>query len=142
MDDTSVTKEIHALIDEKIAAGVTVRADWIAAGIIESKSNITGDDAPFYRVCAHRDIVRIAKRAIGKYEPGGNTPEQLVLPGFKHLCRAYPMQRDGEVVLVPVDLCSNAELLARAEQLDEMAEGCRSHAKEIRTYVMAKGEAA
>lgn len=142
MDDISVTKEIHALIDEKIAAGVAVRADWIAAGIIESKNNISGEDAPFYRVCAHRDIVRIAKRAIGKYEPSANTPEQLTFPGFKHLCKAYPLERDGEVVLVPVDQCTTAELLLRAEQLDGMAEGCRAHAREIRAFVLAKTEAA
>lgn len=142
MSETSVTDEIHALIDEKIAAGVAVRADWVAAGILEIKNKISGDDEPFYRVCAYRDIVRIAKRVIGKFEVTDTTPEQLILPGFTHLCKAYPMEREDEVVLVPVDQCTTAELLARADQLDDMAAGCRAHAKEIRAYVMAKSEAA
>lgn len=142
MSEASVTDEIHALIDEKIAAGIAVRADWVASGILEIKNKISGEDEPFYRVCAYRDIVRIAKRVIGKYEPTDTTPEQLVLPGFKHLCKAYPMARDGEVVLVPVDQCSTAELLARAGQLDEMAAGCVAHAEEIRAYVAARSEAA
>lgn len=142
MSDTSITEEIHALIDEKIATGVAVRADWVAAGILEMKNRISGEDEPFYRVCAYRDIVRIAKRVIGKFETTDTTPEQLVLPGFKHLCKAYPMNRDGDVVLVPVDRCDVAELLARADQLDDMAAGCRAHANEIRTYVLARSEAA
>lgn len=140
MNEHSVTAEIRALIDEKIAANVAVRADWIAAGILELKDKIDGDDVPFYRVCAYRDVVRLAKRVIGKFEVTDLTPEQLVLPGFKHLCKAYPMERDGAVVLVPVNLCSDAELLGRAAQLEDMAKGCRVHAAEILDYVAARAD--
>ena len=142
MDETSVTDEIHRLIDDKIAAGVIVRADWVAAGILEIKSNIDGDDVPFYRVCAYRDIVRIAKRVIGKYEADDTTPDQLLLPGFMHLCRAYPMVRDGVPMIVPVDQCSEAELRGRATDLEKMAKGCRAHAREILDYLAARVGAA
>lgn len=138
MNETSVTEEIRKLIDEKIASGVVVRADWVAAGILEIKSNIDGEDVEFYRVCAYRDIVRIAKRVIGKFEVTDMTPEQLILPGFKHLCRAYPMEREGSIVLVPVDMCTDNELHDRAHQLEEMAKGCRAHAREILDYVAAR----
>lgn len=138
MSEHSVTEEIHKLIDDKIASGVVVHADWVAAGILEMKDKIDGDDAPFYRVCAYRDIVRIAKRVIGKFEVTDNTPAQLILPGFRHLCKAYPMERDGAVVLVPVTLCTDEELKARASQLEEMAKGCRAHAAEILDYVLAR----
>ncbi len=142
MNDISIRTEIRAVIDEKISAGVAIRADWVAVGILGTKDKIEGDDAEFYRVCAYNEIRRIAKEVIGKWKATDETPAQLVLPGFTHLCKAYPMERDGEVVLVPVDQCSVAELLARAEQLDDMAVGCRAHASEIRAYVMAKAEAA
>ena len=142
MSDTSIRTEVHAVIEEKISAGVAIRADWVAVGILEAKAGIEGADAEFYRVCAYNEIRRIAKEVLGKWKATDETPAQLVLPGFTHLCKAYPMERDGEVVLVPVDQCSTSELLLRAEQLDEMAAGCRAHAKEIRAYVMAKAEAA
>ena len=142
MSDTSIRTEVRAAVEEKITAGVAVRADWIAVGILEAKAGIEGADAEFYRVCAYNEIRRIAKEVLGKWKATDETPEQLVLPGFTHLCKAYPMERDGEVVLVPVDQCTVSELLHRAEQLDEMAAGCRAHAKEIRAYVMAKAEAA
>jgi len=142
MNDTSIRTEVRGVIDGKISAGVAVRADWVAVGILETKARIEGADAEFYRVCAYNEIRRIAKEVLGKWKATDETPEQLVLPGFTHLCKAYPMERDGEVVLVPVDQCTVSELLRRAEQLDEMAAGCRAHAKEIRAYVIAKGEAA
>ena len=142
MNDISIRTEIRALIDEKISAGVAIRADWVAVGILGTKDKIEGDDAEFYRVCAYNEIRRIAKEVIGKFKATDETPEQLVLPGFTHLCKAYPMERDGEVVLVPVDQCTTAELLARAAQLHDMAAGCIAHADEIRAYVLAKAEAA
>lgn len=142
MDEHSVTAQIRALIEEKIASGVSVRADWVARGIIQKKDQIEGEDAPFYQVCAYRDVKRIAKRVIGKFEVTEETPEQLVLPGFVHLCKAYPMDRDGAVELVPVALCTDQELLARARQLREMARGCRAHAAEIQDYVTARAIAA
>lgn len=138
MKEASVTEEIRKLIDDKIASGVVVRADWVAAGILQIKNKIEGEDMPFYRVCAYRDIVRLAKKVIGKFDAAETTPEQLVLPGFKHLCKAYPMERDGAVVLVPVKVCTSEELMARAAQLEEMAKGCRAHAREILDYLSAR----
>lgn len=138
MDDTSIIEEIHKLIDGKIAMGVIVRADWIAAGILDLKSNIDGEDVQFYRVCAYRDVLRTAKRAIGKYEADESTPDQLLLPGFKHLCKAYPMVRDGVPMIVPVDQCTEAELRGRVADLEKMAKGCRAHAREILDYIAAR----
>lgn len=138
MEDASITSEIHRLIDDKIATGVVVNVDWVAAEILSIKCNIEGEDAPFYRVCTYKEVVRLAKRAIGKYDAEDVTAEQLVLPGFKHLCRAYPLERDGLVALVPVTMCTSDELLARAAQLEEMAKGCVAHALEIREYVLAR----
>lgn len=138
MDDNSVTAEVHKLIDEKISSGVIVNIDWAAAEILAGKAGIEGDDAPFYRVCTFKEVQRIVRRAIGKYDATDTTADQLVLPGFKHLCKAYAITRYGDVVLVPVTKCSTQELLARAEFLDEMAKGCRAHAREIREYVSAR----
>lgn len=142
MDDTSVTAEIHKLVDDKIASGVVVHVEWVAAEILNLKCNIDGDDAPFYRVCTFKEVVRLAKRAIGKYDAKDTTAEQLVLPGFKHLCKAYPIDRDGVSVLVPITLCTDAELFDRANQLEEMAKGCVAHANEIREFLLAREAAA
>ena len=88
MIDTSIIGDIHALIDDKIASGVIVKVDWLAHEILGMKSDIEGEDAPFYRVCAFKEICRIATRAIGKYNVEDSTEQTLLLPGFEHLCKA------------------------------------------------------
>lgn len=138
MEDINITAEVHKLVDEKFASGVLVQTHWIAQEILSSHDDIDGEDAAWYRVCTFKEVCRIAKSAIGKFRAEDTTSEQLLLPGFKHLCKAYPMTRQGDLVLVPVDQCSDFELLGRAEELDKMAKGCVSHAAEIREYVLAR----
>jgi hypothetical protein len=138
MDDTSITSEIHRLIDDKIASGVLVQTHWIAHEVLGQHDDIEGDDADWYRVCTFKEVCRIAKSAIGKYRSDEVTNDQLILPGFTHLCKAYPLSRDAELVLVPVDQCTDDELLTRAAELDKMAKGCVAHARELREYVNAR----
>ena len=42
---TEVTREIRALVQDRIAAGVIVRVDWFTAEILAMKSRIEGEDA-------------------------------------------------------------------------------------------------
>lgn len=141
METSSINGEIHKLIDEKINSGIVVNVDWITHAILQGKMSIEGEDAPFYRVCGYKVVSKMVKRAIGKYDAEDTTEATLLLPGFKHLCKAYAMQRKEGTVLVPVDLCTDAELHSRAGQLDDMAKGCRSHAREIREYVATRKQA-
>jgi len=138
MDENSIRSEMHKMAQERIDAGEVTSLDHIVHGVLSKREDIQGEDAPFYRVHAFDDLKRIAKSVVGKYAANDETADELLLPGFKHLCKAYPMTRDGEVVIVPVDMCSDDELKARAAQLDEMAKGCMAHALEIREYVLAR----
>lgn len=139
MNESTITSDIHQLIDERIASGALVHVPWVAGAILDSRPHITGEDAPFYRDCTFKEVVRLVKRAIGKYEEATDTtPDQLLFPGFKHLVRAYPIEREGERVLVPVQECTDDELEARANELEKMARGCRSHARELREFVLGR----
>jgi hypothetical protein len=138
MAKTSIVADIHSLIDTKLASNVIVTVAWVTRCVMEGRPDISGDDADFYRECAARDIAGIVRSALGKYDAKDDTPRDLLLPGFEHLCRAYSFTRGGEVVVVPVALCTDAELAERAGQLDEMAKGCRAHAREIREFMLAR----
>lgn len=142
MEEINITAEVHKLVDQKFAAGVLVQTHWVAQEILASHDDIEGEDAAWYRVCTFKEVCRIAKSAIGKFRAEDVTCEQLLLPGFRHLCKAYPLTREGELVLVPVDQCTDAELLARADDLDKMAKGCVDHAAEIREYVLVRASEA
>lgn len=142
MDEQSIRSEMHKIAQDRIDAGEVTSLDQIVLAVLDTRSNIDGDDAPFYRVHAFDDLKRIAKSVVGKYAAKDTTADELLLPGFKHLCKAYPMTRDDEVVIVPVDQCTDDELKGRAAQLDEMAKGCVAHAREIREYILARSRSA
>lgn len=144
MNEDSITPEIHKLIDERLAKGALVHVPWVAGAILDARPHIAGEDAPFYRDCTFREVVRLVKRAIGKYDDATDeTPAQILFPGFKHLVKAYPIERNGERVLVPVQECTDDELQARADELEKMALGCRAHARELREFILSRlGKAA
>jgi len=143
MNNDSITPDIHRLVDERIEHGIAVHFQWVAQAILDERCEIDGKDAPFYRQCTFNEIVRIVKRAIGKYENATDTtPEQLLFPGFKHLVRAYPVERDGERMLVPLQMCTDEELHARANELFKMAKGCRAHGRELLEYIASRLSAA
>jgi hypothetical protein len=142
MDEQGIRSEMHKVVQDRIDAGLVTGLSEIVHDVLRERRNFNGDDAPFYRVHAFEDLKRIAKSVVGKYDARDTTADDLLLPGFSHLCKAYPMMRDGTVVIVPVDMCGDDELKARASQLDEMAKGCRAHAREIREYLIARGQVA
>ena len=138
----SIRSEMNKFIQDRLEVGQLTSMVQLLDGVMSAHPGIEGEDAPFYRVHTYRDLRHDAKNVIGKYAPGASTPDYLLFPGFRHLCRAYSVQRDGDIVIVPVDQCTDAELMERAEQLEDIAQGCRSHAKEIRDYLMARGREA
>lgn len=140
---SDLSREIADLINATIEAGQEVQKDWIAAQVMAAHPDVYGDDAPFYTVLAKLQIDEKVRSQIGKFKPSADQVAQLTLPGFDHLQKAYFLTREGENIIVPVDQCSDIELLNRAREYDEMAKGCRAHARELREYVTARsGQAA
>lgn len=141
---TDVTGEIRKIVSERIEQGVLIRAEWLTTEILAMKSHIEGDDADFYVACAIDFIKDTAKRCIGLYapKPAVLTDAQIIMPGFEHVQRAYTVEREGEVVLVPVQLLTDAEIQGRASELMAMARGCVAHAKELRGYLRNREQAA
>jgi hypothetical protein len=131
----SLYSEVRDFIQTRLDAGLILRAEWVTAEIIASKHEPECDDADFYLICARNHIAEVVKKCIGKYSTKPATEDQLKLPGFEHMQKAYQVERDAVRLLVPTDALTDAELLARAEEYDLMAVGCRAHAREIRDFV-------
>lgn len=134
MSETSIYPEVRKIIADKIEAGEVVVIDWLTHEIIAGKDGIEGPDTEFYRVCAFIHVKDVVRRCVGKYDSKPATDRQLTLPGFDHLQVAYTVMRHGDIVLVPVDQLTNEEIEARALEYEAMAEGCRAHARELRSY--------
>lgn len=144
MQSINVQSEIRKLVTDCVERGETRTVASFVDIVMSDHSAIEGDDADFYLVCTRARVKEIVTKVIGKFSPKEDAPDrQLVLDGFQHLQVAYTFERHGQTALVPVDQCSEIELIARAKEYDEMAKGCRAHAREIREYVAARaGQAA
>lgn len=133
MSPEELNRLAHRLISEKIANAEIVELHWAVTELINSQGEIHGEGAPFYLLCARKHTYEVVKNAVGKYDrPSEETP---TLEGFDCVQEAYPMKRGGERKLVPADLCSDQELLARAREFHKQAKGLIKHAKELERYV-------
>jgi hypothetical protein len=135
-----LTKLIVDLINAALERGEIARRDLIVDRILAEHSEVYGDDAPFYIELAKTAIEGKISKHIGKFAQDPREYVQLVLPGFDYMTKAYPVEREGEHMIVPVDQCTDVELLARAMEFDQMAAGLKLHAREIREYVRARAE--
>jgi hypothetical protein len=129
-----IKAEIRTLIGDRTRDGVVIHAAWLTTEVMGKYSEVHGDDAALYVILAHKALGEIVKECIGKYEPKAQTEGQLVLPGFDHVQRAYPVVRGGERVLVPTDLLTDEEIDDRCEDLRVMARGCIAHVKELEAF--------
>lgn len=139
MSETSIYGEVRKFIADKIANGETVVVEWLTHEIVASKPDIEGSDTEFYRVCAFTHVKDVVKRCVGKYDAKPVTDQQLTLDGFEHLQVAYTVERNKQIVLVPVDQLTDEEIEARAREYEQMAISCRAHARELRSYKSARG---
>lgn len=135
-------KEVIAFINgcvmAKIASGQVVRRDWLALEVLENYSDLHGEHADYYKAMARRFIDGTAKRVIGKLEKANPGQTEFTMEGYEHLQMAYPLKREGELMLVPVEQASDDELEDRAREYESMAEGALAHAAEIRRYIQLR----
>jgi len=140
MNKDSISAEIAAIIDRRIASNNPVPVTWVVHEFMGRHNQISGPDTDFHRLTAYAYVKDVAKRLVGKFDDVEVDSTRL-LPGFEHLRIAYTVSRDGQSILVPVDQCTDEELIERAEMFERGAAGLVSHAKEIRTFVGVRGAA-
>lgn len=129
-----------AMPDERQA----MRLDIAIIAVISRHEQVEGEDKDFYLLCAWGHVRVVVRQVLRRYkgEPEVELDQQIVMPGFKRLQRGYLVERGKESMLVPTDQLKNEELDAKAKEYDQMAEGCRLHALELRRYMMQRRSAA
>ena len=142
MTNRDIEKLASDIITKKLDAKEEVHMEWIVQELLNSQGEILGDGVPFYLFCAREHTYRAVKRSVDKYESEieRDSEDQLTLKGFEHLQRAYTMDREGERVLVPIDLIPSYELLQRAVEYEAQAVAMTAHAKELRDFVALRSE--
>jgi len=128
--------EIEDIFRHRIDAGEIVRAEWITQEVLKAHPLPNFPDAEFNECCrrlAVSDAVRKVNRRF-KEEPETVAQGELPLPGYTYLQRAYSMERDGDIVWVPLTLMTGAERRAKVTLYRQMAIGCHGHANELERY--------
>lgn len=140
LNDERIYSDLRKFVSDLVDSGVETPVEWITDRFLASRGEIYGEGEPVYRYCTRAHLSVIAKKVVRKYEVEARAvqDEDVSLPGFEHLQRAYTVTRSEKIVLVPIQRLTDAELLIRAEEYDQMAQGCISHANEIRRFVKAR----
>lgn len=130
--------EIDALINERLAEREVVNAETLTIQVMQchlEHLTITGDDAAWAQVRIHDNVRDAVRESLRRYrDTNDSTVEQLLLPGYRFLQRAYLIERgEGPVIVVTADVPDD-ELDAKAAMHDRASQGHSEHAAELRAY--------
>lgn len=131
------TAEVQAIVDSAVQQKVGVKTDWLAHSIVSKHPGIHGGDKEFYVLCAFGHVKTAIRAAIRRYHPDELGHAELTAPlltGFTYLQAVYPVDRDGESEIIPIEELSDGEIESKAAEYERMADGCRLHAAELRRY--------
>jgi hypothetical protein len=138
---TELTNEINGIIGERLDENQPIAVGWIVQLVLKKHWEILplSDFSTFAR---HEIVNDEVARCVRRFkDPRPDEMAQLVLPGFKHLQKAYRIARNSESMIVPVTAMTDDELLAKVQEHRAMASGHNEHADEIVRYVQQRQEA-
>jgi len=137
-------REIRDVVAADLEAGREINRGWLVHALLSKHPLGAIKDRDFNVLCRQSAVVDAVREVLRDLKFAERSPEavsgsgQLPLPGFKHLQRGYPVDRDGDSIIKPIQVMSDEELLAKAEVYETMADGCREHADELRRYVASR----
>lgn len=131
-------REIHRIIDDHLTAGRKIVWAWLVKDVLDRHPLPLIRDHDFNLTCRHIAVGECAREVLRDLKLAASDPAKVsgtgTLPGYEHLNRGYPLDRDGEIVIVPIDQMTRSERLERAQQYRAMARGCIAHARELERY--------
>lgn len=144
MTETDLDHEVESFLLGRIEAGETIPADWIATAVIEQHPNIDGEDTEWYRSHVYGAVRNSVRRVLRKFKPTEDEgrDEQMILPGFERLQRAYLVEREAAQRVVPINQLTDEEIAAKVVEYETMAAGCLKHADELRRYLQERSSRA
>lgn len=145
MRQADLDREVSEVIDELLFDGSPASVAWVVQGVMGRHKDITGQDENFARLCAYEHVrrtvlteLRNRKRAD---DESGQVEQGELFPGYVRVQKSYVISRDGEQMVVRLDLMTEAEVRAKVGELRRMAEGALDHARELEDYLAARFKA-
>ena len=134
MKQSQLEAEVGELIQAKLEHGERTVEAWLVSELLQMHPGIEGDDESFYLLCADyhlRATVKLVLRKCGVLDKKGDA-SQRPFPGFPKVQRGYLLEEDGQMVMVPTDKMTKAQLFGKADDYEAMGRGCFEHADQLR----------
>src|SRR5258705_2526395 len=137
--------EIQQIMTRKLDAGEIINRAWITHEILLNHPLVSFDGDDFYICCSRETVSAHVKKVNARFK---EYPEEvagqgaLPLEGYSHLQRAYPIERGGELLIVPITQMTVVEGRQKAGQYRLMAVGVSEHADELDRFFRGEAEAA
>lgn len=133
-------QEIKDAVVADLNNGNTVVWKWLVHAVLKRHPLpvMSGDDREFNALCRYEAVSETVRDVLRQYKKEEEDPSSISgqgnLPGFTHLKLAYPVERDGVALIVPIQSMTSAEIRDRANQYYAMLVGCSNHADELIRY--------
>lgn len=131
--EKDLTAEVEAIINARDSA---IDTDWLAEEIMARHSDINGEDADFYILCARHYVKTAVRNVVRRYRLGPDEiiEAQEILPGFERLQRRYHIERGGRSLIVPIEEIGMSEMRTKIQEYESLMDGWRIHIAELRRY--------
>jgi hypothetical protein len=137
--------EINTLLDKRQQRRETLQPLWITQEICRQHHTGLADETTaseeqqyhiaFWKHGGYTITRKLVTRCINEREKPDRVADVPFLPGFEYLQHYYVIKRDGVDVGVPIEECTDDELLAKAALYRAQATRLIAHANEIDRYV-------
>lgn len=137
MFDPKILEEEIAATNDEIGGTVVKTKSWLVNAVAMRHQSVAGDDADLAIWAIRAQVSRLVEsfHRARKASELNQDDQQLVLPGYSRLQRAYLVDRDGETCSVPVHLVTDEEFAAKISEMEAMRDGLQQHIDEIRAYM-------
>lgn len=137
--------EVMQIITERSVDGAIINRGWLVAAVLKKHpiKRPSKKEPDEFSVCCRqlavsaavdKALARLKREDDGEVDPDTVGFDLPRLPGFKHLRQIYPVKRDGQIFLVPIDQLTDEEMNAKADTYDKASESYAEHAQELRRY--------
>lgn len=139
--------DVRQIIETSLAASQALPQHEIVATVLlhhPFPAGWSGPDREFADLCCADRIRHEARKQLREFKaaPAGSTEPPLPFPDLEYVQRAYVIARNGEPTIVPLHLMTDAELDAKADEIEAMSRGTARHAAELRRYRAERGRLA
>ena len=142
-----LNEEVFLTVGQRVERGEVVSRGWLVAAILgkhKIKRPRRGDPDEFSICCRQLAVSAAVDNALARMKLADDSgvselDEQGVfgmprLPGFHHLRRAYPIKRDGVIMLVPIEQMTAEERDLKAKTYLKASRSLAEHAEELMRY--------